>query len=97
MLKILKLDNKKSLKILKLFLDKRRSIQKDQTKIVSKIIKNVKKDGDKAVLNYEKKFSKIKTKSNKLQLSIKEINKWWAVLVTLQLPLQCQCSTLLLS
>ena len=22
---------------------------------------------------------------------------WWAVLVTLQLPLQCQCSTLLLS
>ncbi len=75
MLKILKLDNKKSLKILKLFLDKRRSIQKDQTKIVSKIIKNVKKNGDKAVLNYEKKFSKIRTKSNKLQLSVKEINK----------------------
>ena len=75
MLKILKLDNKKSLKILKIFLDKRKSIQKDQTAIVSKIIKNVKKDGDKAVLNYEKKFSKIKTKSNKLQLSIKEINK----------------------
>jgi len=75
MLKILKLDNKKSLKILKIFLDKRKSIQKDQTAIVSKIIKNVKKDGDKAVLNYEKKFSKIKTKSNKLQLSTKEINK----------------------
>ena len=75
MLKILKLDNKKSLKILKLFLDKRRSIQKDQTKIVSKIIKNVKKNGDKAVLNYEKKFSKIRTKSNKIQLSVKEINK----------------------
>ena len=75
MLKILKLDNKKSLKILKLFLDKRRSIQKDQTKIVSKIIKIVKKNGDKAVLNYEKKFSKIRTKSNKIQLSVKEINK----------------------
>ncbi len=75
MLKILKLDNKKSLKTLKLFLDKRKSIQKDQTKIVSKIIKNVKKNGDKAVLNYEKRFSKIKTRSNKLQLSVKEINK----------------------
>ncbi len=75
MLKILKLNNKRSLKILKIFLDKRKSIQKDQTSIVSKIIKNVKKNGDKAVLNYEKKFSKIKTKSNKLQLSDKEINK----------------------
>ena len=74
MLKILKLNNKRSLKILKIFLDKRKSIQKDQTSIVSKIIKNVKKNGDKAVLNYEKKFSKIKTKSNKLQLSDKEIN-----------------------
>jgi len=75
MLKILKLNNKRSLKNLKIFLDKRKSIQKNQTFIVSKIIKNVKKNGDKAVLNYEKKFSKIKTKSNKLQLSIKEINK----------------------
>ena len=68
MLKILKLDNKKSLKILKIFLDKRKSIQKNQTIIVSKIIKNVKKNGDKSVLNYEKKFSKTKTKSNKLSV-----------------------------
>ena len=75
MLKILKFDNKKSLKILKIFLDKRKSIQKNQTIIVSKIIKNVKKNGDKAVINYEKKFSKIKTKSNKLLFSNKEINK----------------------
>ena len=66
MLKILKFKIKKSLKTLKIFLDKRKSIQKNQTSIVSKIIKNVKKNGDKAVLNYEKKFSKIKTKSNKL-------------------------------
>ena len=28
---------------------------------------------------------------------VKDKKKWWAVLVTLQLPLQCQCSTLLLS
>ena len=36
------------------------SIQKSQTRIVNKIIKNVKKKGDKAVINYEKKFSKLK-------------------------------------
>ena len=35
----------------------------------------MKKNGDKAVLSYEKKFSKIKTKSNKIFFSSKEINK----------------------
>ena len=75
MIKILKLNNKNSLKLLKIFLDKRKSIQKNQTSIVSKIIQNVKKNGDKAVLNYEKKFSQIKTKSNKILFSNKEINK----------------------
>ena len=75
MIKILKLNNKNSLKLLKIFLDKRKSIQKNQTSIVSKIIQNVKKNGDKAVLNYEKKFSQIKTKSNKILFSKKEINK----------------------
>ena len=75
MLKVLKLNNKNSFKALKLFLEKRKSIQKNQTTIVNKIIKNVKKNGDKAVLNYEKKFSKNKTKSNKLLFSTKEINK----------------------
>ena len=75
MIKILKLNNKNSLKLLKIFLDKRKSIQKNQTSIVSKIIQNVKKNGDKAVLNYEKKFSQIKTKSNKILFSTKEINK----------------------
>ncbi len=75
MLKVLKLNNKNSLKYLKLFLDKRKSIQKNQTIAVSKIIKNVRKNGDKAVINYEKKFSKIKTKSKKLIFSNKEINK----------------------
>ena len=75
MIKILKLNNKNSLKLLKIFLDKRKLIQKNQTSIVSKIIQNVKKNGDKAVLNYEKKFSQIKTKSNKILFSNKEINK----------------------
>ena len=35
----------------------------------------LKKKGDKAVLNYEKKFSKIKIKSTKIFFSNKEINK----------------------
>ncbi len=75
MLKVLKFDNKRYLKTLKMFLDKRKSAQKNQTTIVTKIIKNVKKNGDKAVIKYEKKFSKSKTKSNKVYFSKKEINK----------------------
>ena len=43
MLKVFKFNNQKSLNALKIFLDKRKSIQKNQTSIVSKIIKNVKK------------------------------------------------------
>ena len=75
MLKVLKFYNQSSLKSLKIFLEKRKSIQKNQTNMVSKIIKNVKKYGDKAVINYEKKFSKIKSKSNKVFFTNKEINK----------------------
>ena len=75
MIKVLKFNNKRSLKVLKIFLDKRKAVQKSQTSIVTKIIQNVKKNGDKAVLNYEKKFSKIKSKSNKILFSSKEINK----------------------
>ena len=75
MLKILKFNNQKSLKVLKIFLDERKSFQKNQTAIVSKIIQSVKKNGDKAVIKYEKKFSKIKTSSNKILFSKKEINK----------------------
>ena len=43
MMKVFKLNNKNSLKALKIFLDRRKSIQKSQTYIVSKIIQNVKK------------------------------------------------------
>ena len=75
MLKKLKFENKSSLRALKNFLDKRKSIQKNQTVVVSKIIRDVKKNGDKAVINYEKKFSKIKTKSNKIFFTSKEINQ----------------------
>ena len=73
-LKVIKLSNKKSLKKLKNFLNKRKYIQKNQTTIVSKIINNVKRNGDKAVLNYEKKFSKIKKKSTNILFTTSEVD-----------------------
>ena len=61
-------------KTLEVFLNRRKSTQKNLASMVYKIIKDVKRNGDKAVLNYEKKYSKIKTKSNKIFFSNKEIN-----------------------
>ena len=61
-------------KILEVFLNRRKSTQKNIASTVYKIIKDVKENGDKAVLNYEKKYSKIKTNSNKIFFSNKEIN-----------------------
>ena len=58
MLKILKYNNKNSFKYLELFLNKRKFIQKEKSFIVSKILRDVKKNGDKAVLRYEKNFQK---------------------------------------
>ena len=75
MLKNIKYNQKNSHRILSTFLEKRKSIQKSQTLAVHRIIQNVKKNGDKAVLNYEKKFSKIKTNSNKIFFSSNEVNK----------------------
>ena len=75
MLKIFKFNQNNSLKKLEIFLDKRKSIQKGKSSIVKKIINNVKKSGDKAVLNYEKKFSKVKTKSKKIYFSNNKLNK----------------------
>ena len=75
MIKVLKFKNKNSLKALKIFLDKRKFLQTSQTSAVSKIIKDVRKNGDKAVLKFEKKFSKINTKSTKILFSDKEINQ----------------------
>ena len=69
MLKTLNFKKKNSMKILEAFLNKRKLIQKNQTLTVSQIIKNVKKNGDNAVLNYEKKFSKVISKNNKIFFS----------------------------
>ena len=74
MLKILKYNKKNSRNTLELFLDRRKLIQKNKASTVSRILKSVKKNGDKAVLNYEKKFSKVKTKSSKIFFSTKELN-----------------------
>jgi histidinol dehydrogenase len=74
MLKILKYRNNKSSKVLETFLYKRKSIQKNKLSVVNRILKIVKKDGDKAVIRYEKKFSKIKNKSTRISFSKKEIN-----------------------
>ena len=60
---------------LEVFLNKRKSNQKNLASSVKKIIQNVRKNGDKAVLSYEKKYSKIKSKSKKVFFSQKEINQ----------------------
>ena len=75
MLKFLNFNKKNSLNNLKIILNKRKFTQKKETLAVRNIIANVKKNGDKAVIKYEKKFSKIKIKSTKIIFSKKEINQ----------------------
>ena len=75
MLKFLALSRKKSLKKLEAILNTRKFKQKNQTAIIKKILDNVKKKGDQAVIKYEIKFSNIKNKSSKIKFSNSEINK----------------------
>ena len=75
MLKTFSYNKNGASKALEVFLNKRKSTQKNIASSVYKIIQDVKKNGDKAVLKYEKKFSNIKTKSNKIFFSNKEINQ----------------------
>ncbi|MDC2987176.1 histidinol dehydrogenase [Candidatus Pelagibacter bacterium] len=75
MLKVLKYNKINSSEVLEVFLSRRKSMQKKEIVAVNKIIKNVKKNGDKAVLHYEKKFSKIRKSSNKVFFSNSEVNK----------------------
>jgi histidinol dehydrogenase len=62
-------------KKLQLILNKRKSIQRNKSNVVKPIIENVKKNGDNALIRYEKKFSKIKIKKATLKFSQKETNK----------------------
>ena len=71
MIKIINCTNKNYLKKLDSLLELRRFNKNDKVKIVSKIIQDIKKNGTKALLKYEKKFSK----NNTIRVSEKEINK----------------------
>ena len=75
MLKFFNANQRNYLQKLETILRKRKLTQKDQSSSIKKILSNVKKYGDKAVIRYEKKFSKIKTKSKKIKFSNDEINK----------------------
>jgi histidinol dehydrogenase len=75
MLKIIDLNKKNFLIDLIKILNKRKLNQKLKTNAVKDIILSVKKNGDKSVIKFEKKFSKIKIKSTKIIFSKKEINE----------------------
>ena len=75
MLKFLNYNKKNSSNYLEVILNKRKFIQKNKTTDIKKIISDVKKNGDKAVLKYEKKFSNVKIKNYKIIFSKKEINE----------------------
>ncbi len=75
MLKFLNANEKKFFDKLEISLNSRKLNQKNKSVTVKKIISNVRKQGDFALLKYEKKFSKIKSKSKQIKFSKKEINK----------------------
>ena len=77
MIKILSCKNKNYLTKLIDFLDKRRSGKEADTKIVTKILKDIKKNKTTAILKYEKKFSnntEIKPSQDKINKAIKSLN-----------------------
>ena len=71
MIKVINCNNKNYISKLIKFLNLRRNEKNVDTKIVSKILKDVKKNKFKAVLKYEKRFSK----NSQIKLSKKQINK----------------------
>jgi histidinol dehydrogenase len=75
MLKKLNGNQKNFQKKLESILNARKLVQKNKSNIIKPIIKNVKKNGDKAIIRYEKKFSSLKIKKDNLKFSQKEINK----------------------
>ena len=64
-----------SLNQLEQILYKRKLKQKNESSKIKKIINNVKSKGDYAVIQYERQFSKINSKSKKIIFSKNEINK----------------------
>ena len=62
-------------KKLEKILEKRKFSQRNKSSTVKKILLDVKNQGDKAVIRFEKKFSKKKNKSKKIKFSDDEIHK----------------------
>ena len=75
MLKYFNASQKNYLKKLEIILERRKLIQKNQAIKIKKILSDVKKNGDSAILKYEKKFLNIKLKSKKIKFSNKDISK----------------------
>ena len=74
MLRYFDANKKNSIKKLETVLDERKLKQKKQLSTVRNILENVKRSGDYAVIKYEKKFTKIKSKSKNIKFSKNEIN-----------------------
>ncbi len=74
MLKFFNANQKNYLDKLNVVLNSRKQKQQNKSNIIKKIIANVKKNGDKAVIKYERKFSKIKISKKQIKFSRKEIN-----------------------
>ena len=75
MLKFFNANQKGFTKKLELILNVRNLKQRNQSTSVKKILTDVKRQGDKAVIKYEKKFSRISSKEKKIKFSKNEINK----------------------
>ena len=74
MLRYFNINQKNSFNKLEKILDLRKIKQHNQSAAVKKIISDVKKGGDKAVVKYEVKFSKVSSGAKKIKFSKKEIN-----------------------
>ena len=74
-MKYLNGNKKKALYNLEKVLNARKSKQQNQSKLVRRLILDVKKYGDKSVIKYEKKFLKLKTNIKKIKFSKNEINQ----------------------
>ena len=75
MLKFINANQKRFEKKLKIILDSRKFTQNKNTAIIKNILFNVKRKGDRAVVYYEKKYSKIKNKSRTIKFSKSDIVK----------------------
>ena len=71
MIKVINCNKKNYLNNLTKFLDLRRFEKRIENKTISKILKDIKKNKNKSLIKYEKKFSK----NSQIKPSIKQINK----------------------